>query len=89
VACGEQVLALHSHVVFVNKKAIKMKVLNSNDLQLVSAGMSSGTCSALVIGGAGLAGGAVAGYFSFGTGFGAGAAAGGFYGGFIAAYVCY
>jgi hypothetical protein len=66
-----------------------MKELNSNELQLVSAGISSGTCSVLVIGGAGLAGGAVAGYFSLGTGFGAGAAAGGFFGGLIAAYVCY
>ena len=66
-----------------------MKELNLNELELVSAGISPGTCSGLVVGASGLAGGAIAGYFSLGTGFGAGAAVGGFYGGLLAAYLCY
>lgn len=66
-----------------------MEELNTYELELVSAGMSSGTCTALVVGGSSLAGGLAAGYFSGGTMFGAGAGAGGLWGGMLAAYLCY
>ena len=65
-----------------------MKKLNENEMVLVSAGMDTGTCTAVVIGGSALAGGAIAGYFSLGTGFGVGAKVGAFYGIFLAAYAC-
>ena len=65
-----------------------MNELNKNELMLVNGGISTATCTAIVVGGSALAGGAVAGYFSLGTGFGVGATAGGFYGVFFAAYLC-
>ncbi len=65
-----------------------MKELSLDNTLSVNGGLSSQTCTALVVGGSALVGGAAAGYFSFGTGFGVGATAGGFYGIFIASYVC-
>ena len=66
-----------------------MQQLNNKELLIVDGGISSGTCTALVVGASGLIGGGVAAYFSLGTGFSAGASVGGFYGGFIAAYACH
>lgn len=58
-----------------------MEDLKAIDLEQVQGGIDSGLCTALVVGGASLAGGLGAGYLSFGGGFSAGASAGAFFGG--------